>query len=89
MRTRLLVADPFLQYTFPVSLANLLSSEIFESRTKRPVNVVILSQKSVLSRVAERVKLIAPMTHEVEEPNWRLWGQIGTLQIISSVVVRV
>jgi hypothetical protein len=63
---RALVSDELLQNTFIVTLANLLTTEILESRAEWAVDVVVLAYEAVLSCITQWVKLVAPVASKVE-----------------------
>jgi hypothetical protein len=77
------------QYALVISLADLLPAKVLESGPQRAVNVMILTQKTVLPRVAERVKFVAPMAHKVEPACWCARGESGATQDVLLEIVCV
>src|SRR5690349_15904179 len=66
-----------LENAFAITLTNLLPSEVLESGSQRSIDVMILSQKAVLSWVAKWVEFVAPMASKVEPRRRRNGVKIG------------
>lgn len=82
-----LVADPPLQQTLVIALADLLPSQILETRTKRAVDIVVLAHKTILSWIAKLVELVTPVAIKEEPSGGCLWRQVRASQIVTLVVV--
>lgn len=78
-----------LDSAFPVTLTDLLTAKVLEPRAEGSVDIVVLSENPVLTRIVQRIELIAPVADKVEPIARCLWSVVGASNVIVDVIIGV
>lgn len=86
---RPLSANEVLDDAVAIPLADLLSSQVLETRSERAIDVMILASEAILTRIRQRVKLVAPVALEVKPFDRRVRRDGRRPKRVVLVIVRV
>lgn len=72
-----------------LTLAHLAPAEVLKPWPQRPIDIVVLAGKSILTSVTKRIELVSPMAIEEEPFLRRIWSEVRRAERVILVIVCV